>query len=159
MEMLLPSTRPQGQRPRPWTSQPHFSPHPHTSSPFSTHAVAAPVTSPCTHIPVCTAPKHDPRRVLHTPWAARTSDARPGAQAALPSAPLCGARGEADGSGPSAGRFLPSCGAPSVSPSSRSLARVAPLSPAPWSQPPPRLRTFRQPGLSLSSSDAAEELG
>lgn len=49
---------------------PCFSPHPHTSSHFHTHAGAIPVTSLCTHIPVCTAPKPGSRLVRPTLGAA-----------------------------------------------------------------------------------------
>lgn len=45
---------------------PRFGPHPHTSSHFHTHAGATPVTSLCTHIPVCMAPKPGSCLVLHT---------------------------------------------------------------------------------------------
>ena len=51
-------------------AQPRLQPTPTYQLPFCTHTGAAPVTSPCAHIPVCTAPRPDPHPcpVLHTPW-------------------------------------------------------------------------------------------
>lgn len=57
-------------QPSPGRPRPCCSPHPHTSSHFRTHTGAIPVTSLCTHIPVCMAPKPGPRLVLHTLGAA-----------------------------------------------------------------------------------------
>ena len=56
-------------------AQPRLQPTPTYQLPFCTHTGAAPVTSPCAHIPVCTAPRPDPHPcpVLHTPWAALLS--------------------------------------------------------------------------------------
>lgn len=47
-----------------------LSPHPHTSCHFRTHTGAIPVTSLCTHIPVCMAPRPGSRLVRHTLGAA-----------------------------------------------------------------------------------------
>lgn len=156
-----PPRAPGGSGPGPGRPSP-TSAHTHIPAPRSAHTLLPLPSRPLAHTYLCAQHQNMTPVESFTPRGPPAPPMPPGAQAALLSAPLCGARGEADGSGPSAGRFLPSCGAPSVSPSSRSLVRVAPLSPAPWSQPPPRLRTFCQPGLSLSSSDAAEgakELG
>jgi hypothetical protein len=52
-------------------SQPTSNPHPHTKSHAHTHTlVPFPVTSLCTHIPVCTAPEPDSSVVLNSQWVA-----------------------------------------------------------------------------------------
>ena len=101
--MLLASTRPPGQRPRPWMSQPRFSPHPHTSA-RSAHTLLPLPSRPLAHTYLCARHQNMTPVESFTPRGPPAPSMPPGAQAALPSPPLCslslllllGAGGEAD---------------------------------------------------------------
>ena len=60
LKTLLPNRPGDGGAAQAPDAQPRLQPTPTYQLPLCTHTGAAPVTSPCTHIPVCTAPRPEP---------------------------------------------------------------------------------------------------